>query len=70
MIFFPKGSNVTHCRFERNYENDAERTFRFNTFIQNVDKMLEDSEKMPTAKFGITKFADWTKEEKAKVRFI
>jgi len=51
-------------KFNRVYKDNEERTLRYNTFVENMDKMLKDQEKMPSAKFGITKFADWTKEEK------
>lgn len=40
---------------------------RFKVFVENLVEIAENAKSHPSAEFGITKFADWTKEEKAKV---
>lgn len=42
-----------------------ERSMRFKTFVENVNQIFEEAKDHPHAHFGITKFADWTKGEKA-----
>uniref|UniRef100_A0A914DP50 Uncharacterized protein n=1 Tax=Acrobeloides nanus TaxID=290746 RepID=A0A914DP50_9BILA len=57
-------------KFERVYKDDAEKQLRFKVFVENLVEIAENAKSHPSAEFGITKFADWTKEEKAKVMGI
>eukprot|EP01103_Thecamoeba_quadrilineata_P000354 TRINITY_DN102_c0_g1_i2.p1 TRINITY_DN102_c0_g1~~TRINITY_DN102_c0_g1_i2.p1 ORF type:complete len:328 (-),score=41.55 TRINITY_DN102_c0_g1_i2:39-1022(-) len=50
-------------KFARTYYDEAEEGRRFDNFCATLKKNEELSKKYPTAKWGITQFADWTEEE-------
>lgn len=51
-------------KYNRHYDNAREKEVRFNIFKENLKKIRELNKKeMGSAKYGITKFVDMTKEE-------
>uniref|UniRef100_A0A914BZG9 Uncharacterized protein n=1 Tax=Acrobeloides nanus TaxID=290746 RepID=A0A914BZG9_9BILA len=52
----------------RIYKDENERNFRFQTFVENLEEIAKFSQDSKgTAKFGLNKFSDWTKEEKTRL---
>nr|CDJ81168.1 Proteinase inhibitor I29 and Peptidase C1A domain containing protein [Haemonchus contortus] len=49
--------------FNKSYESDEERAFRFSVFVENVQDFEEEERKHPGLDLDVTKFADWTEEE-------
>ncbi|PIO55779.1 cathepsin propeptide inhibitor domain protein, partial [Teladorsagia circumcincta] len=49
--------------FNKSYESDEEREFRFSVFVQNVKDFEEEERKHPGLDLDVTQFADWTEEE-------
>ncbi|VDO61068.1 unnamed protein product [Haemonchus placei] len=55
------------CSFNKSYESDEERAFRFSVFVENVQDFEEEERKHPGLDLDVTQFADWTEEEMIQV---
>lgn len=49
--------------FSREYKDDEDRKIHFEAFKVNLEKINQSNKDNPEATFGITQFADYTKEE-------
>uniref|UniRef100_A0A914CJ18 Cathepsin propeptide inhibitor domain-containing protein n=1 Tax=Acrobeloides nanus TaxID=290746 RepID=A0A914CJ18_9BILA len=72
LVDFTQAFNNFKQKHGRVYKNSAEHQLRFAAFKQNLQDVLQLQKEggRGTAAFGVTKFADWTKEEKAQVKLI
>eukprot|EP01103_Thecamoeba_quadrilineata_P000353 TRINITY_DN102_c0_g1_i1.p1 TRINITY_DN102_c0_g1~~TRINITY_DN102_c0_g1_i1.p1 ORF type:complete len:328 (-),score=45.02 TRINITY_DN102_c0_g1_i1:37-1020(-) len=50
-------------KFARTYYDDAEESRRYENFCNTIKKNEDLAKKYPSAKWGVTQFADWTDEE-------
>ncbi|KAJ1358418.1 hypothetical protein KIN20_016840 [Parelaphostrongylus tenuis] len=53
--------------YNKSYSSEAERAFRYSVFIKNVANFEEEELKHPEVDLDVTKFADWTDEEMARI---
>uniref|UniRef100_A0AC34RHS9 Uncharacterized protein n=1 Tax=Panagrolaimus sp. JU765 TaxID=591449 RepID=A0AC34RHS9_9BILA len=50
-------------KFSLKFASEAERKHRLSIFRENLEEIEKLNQKYPSATFGITKFATWTKDE-------
>jgi len=51
------------AKYKKSYKNNQETLARFSTFKKNLELIEEMNQKVPSAKYGITKFADISPQE-------
>uniref|UniRef100_A0A0N4XRK2 Inhibitor_I29 domain-containing protein n=1 Tax=Nippostrongylus brasiliensis TaxID=27835 RepID=A0A0N4XRK2_NIPBR len=55
--------NCFPFRFNKTYQSEQERSFRYLVFVKNVKDFEEEERKHTGLDLDVTRFADWTEEE-------
>ncbi|KAL4472443.1 hypothetical protein ABPG74_018392 [Tetrahymena malaccensis] len=55
--------------YSKSYDSHEHESYRFNVFIENLKESERLNKEIPSAKFGVTKFSDYTKEEFQSIYF-